>query len=1486
MVKILAMIKKFYLSTILLLITVSCSFATGGQYFVQSQSKECEFIVRTIDGFVRFDSAGVTFQTVQVISSKEDPVLGGYFKFPMNAVVHNTKMIFLESNKILPVGADEIPGVTNYLIGRDEQEWKVGLKHFSKLIYRNLYNGIDLVYYFSNGKLKYDYIVSAGVDPECIQVKFLGLKELKTSLNGKEVLISNEVSLVKDQLPLVYQLVNNDTIEVSGKYFQKGDILTFSLGEYNFDFPLVIDPVLNFSTFIGGSADDFQYTGGLSKDNFGNLYETGRTYSNNFPTTPGTIQLNYGGVLDAVVYKLSPNGTTLLYSTYIGGNDVDAGYSTYVEAVTGAVYVGGTTSSSNFPVTTGAYQTSYGGGVYDGFVFKLNSLGTAFNYSTLIGNSQNDLGAGITVDVNGNAWLVGQTNGTFINIGGGYQTTYGGGPWDVILAQVNTTGTALIRTTMFGGAGDDHSHSIQIDPSGNIVFMGFSTGMIPTTPGCYDNTYNGGAWDIYVARINNLLNTLLSSTYIGGSSLDMSWNGLKLDASGNAVVAGYTSSSNFPITNGVFQSTKGSGEDAFLFKLNNTGTQLIASTFFGASGMDEAWGVDLNLSDEPVIVGLHGPNIYYTPCTYDSTLGGVSDAFIAHFNSTFTTVNYSTYIGGSNVDQAYNVLFDGAEYIVAGSTASSTFPVVAGSYDVNYNGSDDFFVFEMGAGPTTTAIAIASIPDTVCAGSQVIFNNSSVNTISSYWDFGDGLFATQNSPSHIYSNPGVYYVSLIAFGSACAVNDTLIDTLVVVAEPNAQINYQISCTGLVQLSCPGNSGSCTWNTGDGTILTGNNVVHQFLTNGPFIIRLVVDNGYCIDSTLSNISIPSQSLAFFTIQDTICGLSVSFNGQNSQASLYSWSFGDGNNSTQQNPFHNYSSPGQYTITLITDSGLCADTISHQVSLFETPDISGVITSDCMLGITPQISILNFDSLQLSTGDGNFYNSVPTYYQYITPGQYIVNVIAFNTEYCSDTSSYTLMVDTLPPALLDYSDTLCSGLIQFNCPTIAQSYSWDFGVAGSQNIQNPAISILNSGWYTVQLITSNGNCRDTASVDFWVSEPPVAQFTIRDSCTLDIDFEFTGVISPLGNIIWDFGDGNTGSGGNISHQYSMPNVYQIVLEVLDTNGCYDSVILDLSVREKAIADFLLVSDSCSSQISVLNNSINSSTYYWDFGDNSYSSLSSPVHEYNLEDAYVITLIADTGLCADTLSYTTFVNIPPVSNFSFSGNCDDSVSFASSVNQGDQVVWLFGDGFSSQIVSPTHVYGNEGDFIASLIVIDSFGCVDSTSQIINVDFSEDLAIKTLVDTCSGTYLFELNNFVSPIAVDFGNGVIQLFDDSVIDHQFPSNGVYSLVFISEYGTTCADSIQLEVDVETSGLQNIWIPNSFTPNDDGKNDVFQIRFSEICGDFNIKIYNRWGQNVFESEKIDFIWDGKFNNSPLPEGVYAFIINGTINLTGYITILR
>lgn len=1357
MVKVLNLFKVFCKITIILWIASGNLFASENQYFVESQVGTNEFILRTKEGFIRFDSEGVTYQTVQVTSYVTDPILNGKYKFPEKVIVHNIKMKFLESNNVTPVCIDELPGVTNYLIGRDENEWKVGLKHYRKLVYRNLYNGIDLVYYFSGGKLKYDYIVSERVDPSCIKLKFLGQNKLETCDKNREFRMINEVGQVSDQLPMVYQLIYDDTVKIPAAFKQTGELLTFDFGEYNHDFPLIIDPVLNFSTFIGGAGDDFQYTGGLSKDNFGNIYETGRTFSNNFPTTPGTVQLNYGGVLDAVVYKLSANGSMLLYSTYVGGNDVDAGYSTYVEAGTGAVYVGGTTSSSNFPVTAGAYQNNYGGGVYDGFVFKLNSTGSAFNYSTLIGNAQNDLGAGITVDVNGNAWLIGQTNGTFINVGGGYQTSYGGGPWDVIVAQFNTTGTSLLNTTMFGGPGDDHSHSIQIDPSGNIVFMGFTTGMIPTTPGCYDNSYNGGQWDIYVARINNLLSGLLSSTYIGGSSLDMSWNGLKLDALGNAVVAGYTSSSNFPTSIGAFQTIKSTGEDAFLFKLNSAGTQLIASTFFGATGNDEAWGVDINSSDEPVIVGLHGASLFFTPCTYDSILSGVNDAFIAHFNSNFTNVVYSSYVGGSNTDQAYNVLFDGSDYIVAGATSSSTFPVITGSYDVGFNGSQDFFVFEMGAGAVTSAVAIASIPDTVCVGSQVIFGNSSVNTNSSNWSFGDGTFASQNSPSHIYSNPGVYYITLIAYGVACAVNDTLIDSLVVVAKPSVQINYQVSCTGSIQLSCPGGSGSYTWNTGDGTILTGNSVVHQYLTNGPFTVKLVIDNGFCIDSAQTNITIPSQSLALFTVQDTICGLNVGFNGQNSQAVLYYWSFGDGITSTQQNPNHTYTSPGQYTITLITDSGWCADTISQQVSLFEVPDISGAILSDCMLGIAPQISILNFDSLQFVTGNGNILDSVPGYYQYNSPGQYVVDIIAYNTQYCIDSASFTLILDTLPPALLNFSDTLCSGLVQFSCPTNAQSYSWDFGVAGFQSVQNPAISYLNSGWYSVQLITSNGICSDTSSVDFWISETPVAQFTIRDSCSLDIDFEFTGLVSPLGNINWSFGDGSTGFGGNINHQYSLPNNYQVVLEVLDTNGCYDSVILDLNVREKAIADFLLVSDTCSPQISVLNNSINSNTYYWNFGDSSYSSQFSPIHTYAVEDVYVITLIADSGFCADTLSFITNINLPPVATFSFTGNCDDSISFVSFVNQGDQVVWFFGDGDSSQIVSPTHVYGIEGNYITSLIVIDSVGCVDSTSQVVNVDFSQDLSINTIVDTCASTYVFELNNFVSPAAIDFGNGVFQ---------------------------------------------------------------------------------------------------------------------------------
>ena len=326
---------------------------------------------------------------------------------------------------------------------------------------------------------------------------------------------------------------------------------------------------LVYSTYLGGTGSEQGY--GIAVDASGNAYVTGRTYSTNFPVTPGAFQPTFSASGDAFVTKLNTTGTALVYSTYLGGTGSEYGNGIAVDA-NGNAYVTGYTRSPDFPVTPGAFQATNGGGSGDAFVTKLNATGTALVYSTYLGGTGSDASDGIAVDASGNAYVTGYTNSpNFPVTPGAFQATNGGGSGDAFVAKVNATGTALVYSTYLGGTGDDYGYGIAVDSSGNAYVTGQTSGTdFPVTTGAFQATNGGlpGSYDAFVTKVNTTGTALVYSTYLGGTGYEEG-DGIAVDANGNAYVSGYTESTNFPLPPAPLQATNGGGSgDAFVAKVS------------------------------------------------------------------------------------------------------------------------------------------------------------------------------------------------------------------------------------------------------------------------------------------------------------------------------------------------------------------------------------------------------------------------------------------------------------------------------------------------------------------------------------------------------------------------------------------------------------------------------------------------------------------------------------------------------------------------------------------------------------------------------------------------------------------------------------------------------------------------------------------------------------------------------------------------------
>ncbi len=474
---------------------------------------------------------------------------------------------------------------------------------------------------------------------------------------------------------------------------------SFAVGDYQRDHELVIDPGVQYATFLGGNSDE--KPAGIAVDAGGNAYIGGTTQSPNFPTTTGAFDRTGASqnFADAYVTKLNPAGTALVYSTFVGGSNMEFANGLAIDAA-GNAYVTGQTKSSNYPTTGGAFDRSLNvpqncprcaTDNTDNFVFKLNAAGSALAYSTYLGGTDYDAARGIAVDSGGNAYVTGET------LSGDYPTTAGafdrtrGGQYDMFLTKLNPTGSALAYSTFIGGTAVDNGDHVALD-SGNNAYVVGSTSSIdfPTTTGAFDTTHNG-AFDGTVTKVNSAGSALVYSTYLGGSDFD-GGAAVAVDGAGSAHVVGGTPSANFPVTPGAFDTTFNNG-DAYVAKFDPAGSALVYSTFIGGSNFDSIGSIVLDAAGNAWMGG--GTSSVDFPVTAgatDSTFNGGGDGTITELNSTGSALLFSTFLGGSQSDGTYDIARDPTgDVYVTGSTFSQDFPVTVGAFDRVWNGDPLIF---------------------------------------------------------------------------------------------------------------------------------------------------------------------------------------------------------------------------------------------------------------------------------------------------------------------------------------------------------------------------------------------------------------------------------------------------------------------------------------------------------------------------------------------------------------------------------------------------------------------------------------------------------------------------------------------------------------------------------------------------------------------------------------------------------------------------
>ena len=684
-----------------------------------------------------------------------------------------------------PAGAGLLPGTSNYFLGNDPSLWRTGVPTYSSVRYSGVYPGVDLVYYGNQQQLEYDFVVAPQGDPNSIRLHFDGAKALKLDGDGNLVIVAEDGEIAFNR-PVVYQQAADHTAtrtKVAGKFALLADnSVGFALGKYDHSRPLVIDPSLVYSTFLGGSNEDTMSA--IAVDSSGAAYLTGNTESTDYPATAGVFESKppvspFRSC--AFVTKLNASGTAIVYSSFLcgsgGASGGDAGTDIAVDS-SGDAYIVGSTYSSNFPTTTGAYQTTNKAAAADGtngFVAKVNPTGTALLYSTYLGGGSSDSAESLAIDSAGDAYVAGYSYSTnFPTTTGAYQTTNKSAPddgWNQVVTKLNPTGTALVYSTYIGGS-DDYSSPIAvqvaIDSSGDAYVAGTSISSdFPTTTGAYQTTNHATAsqGNITLAKFNPTGTALVYSTYFGGSGSsygDDAPNGLVVDSTGNAYFSGTTHEANFPVTSNAYQKTSTAIANflssAFVTKMNPSGTALVYSTYLSGSGgetgdkgyrlaVDSAGDVyvagSTNSSDFPVT-----SNAYQT--TNAASFYNGSVVFFTEFNPAGTALLYSTYMGGGNSfdDTAYGIaLGSGGAVYLTGIATGSSFPTTAGAYDTTFSSTNTAtgFVaeFYLGSGVPTlaTETTVTSSSNPAISGNNLTFTASVVALTGTGIPAGNVIFS-------------------------------------------------------------------------------------------------------------------------------------------------------------------------------------------------------------------------------------------------------------------------------------------------------------------------------------------------------------------------------------------------------------------------------------------------------------------------------------------------------------------------------------------------------------------------------------------------------------------------------------------------------------------------------------------------------------------------------------------------------------------------
>ncbi len=837
---------------------------------------------------------------------------------------HSYKVEFIGGNSTQIIPRKKQKTYYNYFLGSDKTKWASRVGSYEVINYQNMYNQIDLVFYSASKSLKYDFNVKPQGNPSQIKFKYKGVNSI--DLSKGRLIIKTSVNKVIEDKPYAYQTINGVITKVECNYTLKNGVVGFEFPNgYNKNLDLVIDPTLIFSTFSGSTSNNFGYTATFDRDGF--LYSGSTAFGGTYPTTTGAYDRSFnGGIVDVAISKYDTTGMTMVYSTFVGGSSDELPHSMITNS-NDELFVYGTTSSLDFPYTTGCYDSIFNGGTAlnltsglgvnfingsDIFVIRLSQPGDSLMGGTLVGGSGNDglnssstndlrynyadeVRGEIEIDKNNNIYVVSCTRSlNFPVSGSAFQRMHGGSDLDGVVFKMDNKLTTMIWSSYLGGNGDDAAYSLALDKNDNAyVAGGTNSSDFIKSPDAIDTTYNGVRCDGFITKINTTGSVVLRSTYYGTDLYDQIYF-IELDRKDSVYVFGQTDKMDSSFIKNAAYFTFNSGQ--FITKMSSDLDTIEWSTVFGSGGGGPNISPTAFLVDVCNKIYLSGwggttnqfgtTNNAIATTGMDTTAGAFqtttdgSDFYLMVLESDASNIVYGSYFGGNvsaeHVDGGTS-RFDrnGRMYqsVCAGCGFNSDFPIKPSPGAVSAtNGSscnNGVFKFDFNL-PIT--LADFDVTPFLCKGDTTFIINRSVRGTSFLWNFGDGNFSTAVTPFHVYTNAGTYTITLaVADTTACNFSDTIRKQVTILSDSSWTLTNDTICDssfkqiGFLPSSDPLITYIWSPSTGLSDTTISNPVASPANTT---TYTLLVSNGICTD-TLQLTVVVTKLRLYVPTDTTLC-----------------------------------------------------------------------------------------------------------------------------------------------------------------------------------------------------------------------------------------------------------------------------------------------------------------------------------------------------------------------------------------------------------------------------------------------------------------------------------------------------------------------------------------------------------------------------------------------------------------------------------------